>query len=143
MSCFNPYNSFGAQRQMPYGSQGATPIFQQQPAAAGMTPAMALPTGMPGGMQFPGPQFTTPVPAAQGPQVPQTVQNPYYLAGKLQSYIGREVRVEFLIGTNGPMVDRTGTLLEVGASFIIIRPIMTDDTQVCDLFSIKFVTVFA
>ena len=75
-------------------------------------------------------------------QAPQSVQNPYYFAGYLRKYIGRDVRVEFLIGTNGPLIDRTGTLLEVGASYIVLRLIRSDDTQVCDLYSIKFVTVY-
>ena len=51
-------------------------------------------------------------------------------------------RVEFLIGTNGPLVDRIGTLLEVGASYIVLRLYMTNDIIICDLYSIKFVTVY-
>lgn len=75
-------------------------------------------------------------------QVPQTLQSAYYTAGYLRRFIGRTVRVEFLIGTNGPLVDRIGTLLEVGASYIVLRLYMTNDIIICDLYSIKFVTVY-
>lgn len=144
MSCYvNPYNSFGNEREMPSIPYGSSSYYQERPTTTGMTPAMTLPTGIPSGPPFGSvpPASTTPV-IPSGIQVPQTVINPYFLAGKLRSYIGKDVRVEFLIGTNGPLVDRIGTLLEVGASFITIRPTMSDDTLVCDLFSIKFVTVY-
>lgn len=119
---------------------GTSPYYQAQPAAT----AIDLPTGIPSGPPYGGIPSAPISPAAPSEiQIPQTVQNPYYFAGKLRSYIGRDVRVEFLIGTNGPLVDRLGTLLEVGASYITIRPIRTDDILICDLYSIKFVTVYA
>lgn len=73
---------------------------------------------------------------------PTTVQSPYYTAGFLREFIGHEVRVEFLMGTSGALIDRTGTLMEVGASYIVIQPTQTDDLLMCDLFSIKFVTIY-
>jgi hypothetical protein len=74
-------------------------------------------------------------------EVPGTVTNPYYAAGFLRNYIGREMRVEFLVGTSGSLTDRTGTLMEVGASYIVLKPTLTDDLLMCDLYSVKFVTV--
>ena len=41
----------------------------------------------------------------------------------------------------GPLVDRTGTLLAVGASYILLRLIESDDIMMCDIYSIKFVTI--
>ena len=73
---------------------------------------------------------------------PTTVQSPYYTAGFLKNFIGRNVRVEFLIGTTGPLVDRVGELVEVGASYIVLRPYMTDDLLMADLYSIKFVNIY-
>jgi hypothetical protein len=73
---------------------------------------------------------------------PTTVQSPYYSAGFLRNFIGRNMRVEFLIGTTGPLVDRIGTLVEVGASYIVLQPYLTDDLLMCDLFSIKFVYIY-
>lgn len=51
------------------------------------------------------------------------------------------MRIEFLIGS-GAMTDRSGTLLQVGASYILIRLIDSDDIMMCDIYSIKFVTIF-
>lgn len=83
------------------------------------------------------------MPLAPSPSdTPESVQNPYYAAGFLKNYIGREMRVQFLIGANGALMDRTGTLIEVGASFIVLRPAQTDDLLMCDLYSIKFVTIY-
>ncbi len=73
---------------------------------------------------------------------PSTLESTYYIAGLLASYVGSEVRVEFLIGTNAPLIDLTGTLRQVGANYIIIQPVLTDDLVVCDMFSIKFVTIY-
>jgi|AGTN01.2.fsa_nt_gi hypothetical protein len=74
---------------------------------------------------------------------PSTVQSPYYTAGFLRNFIGCNMRVEFLIGTSGALVDRIGVLMEVGASYIVLQPFQTDDLLMCDLYSIKFVTIYA
>jgi hypothetical protein len=50
------------------------------------------------------------------------------------------MRVEFLLGTN-LLTDRTGTLVAVGASYIVLRLVDSDDLMMCDIFSIKFVTI--
>ncbi len=73
---------------------------------------------------------------------PSTVQSPYYTAGFLRNFIGRSMRVEFLIGTSGALVDRIGELVEVGASYIVLHPLVGNDLIMCDLYSIKFVTIF-
>lgn len=75
-------------------------------------------------------------------QVPQSLESSFFMAGYLKKFIGRDIRIEFLIGSSGPLIDRIGKLLEVGASFITIRPLRSNDILVCDLYSIKFVTVF-
>ena len=75
-------------------------------------------------------------------ETPTTVESPYFTAGFLRNFIGQNMRVEFLIGTSGALVDRVGVLVEVGASYIVLRPYMTDDLLMCDLYSIKFVTIY-
>lgn len=87
---------------------------------------------------------TTGMPILPSPsaQTPTTVESPYYSAGFLRNFLGRNMRVEFLIGTTGPLVDRIGTLVEVGASYIVLQPYLTDDLLMCDLFSIKFVYIY-
>ena len=93
---------------------------QMQPAATG------------GAMVLPPPSSNT----------PSTVESPYYTAGFLRNFIGCNMRVEFLIGTSGALVDRIGVLMEVGASYIVLQPFQTDDLLMCDLYSIKFVTIY-
>ena len=72
---------------------------------------------------------------------PMTTESLQYLNGFLKSQIGRRVHVEFLLGTN-TLTDRTGTLLGVGANYILMRETDSDDLLVCDFYNIKFVTVY-
>ena len=74
-------------------------------------------------------------------QPPSTVMSTYYTAGFLSQFLGRNMRVEFLIGT-GALIDRVGVLIEVGASYIVLQPYSTDDILMCDLYSIKFVYIY-
>lgn len=107
-----------------------------------------LPTGIPAGSPVASAVPTAPItgiPAATGGQgqamqVPVTVESALYTAGFLRTQIGRKVRVEFLLGTN-LLTDRTGMLVAVGASYIILRPVDSDDLIMCDIYSIKFVTI--
>ncbi|HBD86651.1 MAG TPA: hypothetical protein DC001_04410 [Clostridiales bacterium] len=78
---------------------------------------------------------------ASPPPAPVTLESTNYMAGLLTTMVGEQVRVQFLIGTTGPLIDVMGTLLQVGANYIVIQPIATDDLMICDLYSIKFVTV--
>ena len=72
--------------------------------------------------------------------VPETVTNELYTPAFLRQHIGKLVRVEFLIGTNY-LEDRTGILVEVGASYIVLRSIQDGNLLYCDIYSIKFVTI--
>ncbi len=119
----------------PYsGTCGGMTLPQTQTSTSG-TPA--LPTGTPSG-----PTYSTPLPVESDFDiVPQTVESIQYTQGYLKTQIGRKVKVEFLIGTN-MLVDREGTLVEVGISYIIIREAETDDLVLCDMYSIKFVKFF-
>jgi hypothetical protein len=64
-----------------------------------------------------------------------------YTQGWLTTQIGQKVKVEFLIGTN-MFIDREGTLVDVGISYIIINEVETDDLLLCDIYSIKFVRIY-
>jgi len=64
-----------------------------------------------------------------------------YTQGYLKTQIGKRVKVEFLIGTN-MLIDREGTLVDVGISYIIINEVETDDLLLCDIYSIKFVRFY-
>lgn len=72
--------------------------------------------------------------------IPESLKNTIYTPAFLKKYIGRLVKVEFLIGSNF-LEDRTGILLEVGASYIVLRSVQDNNLLYCDIFSIKFVTI--
>ena len=71
---------------------------------------------------------------------PETLTNTAYTPAFLKRYIGRLVRIEFLIGTTY-LEDRTGILLEVGASYVLLRSVQDKNLLYCDIYSIKFVTI--
>lgn len=72
--------------------------------------------------------------------MPENLTNSIYTPAFLRNYIGRLMKVEFLIGTNS-LQDRIGVLLEVGASYIVLRSVQDNNLLYCDIFSIKFVTI--
>lgn len=135
----------GMQVPMIPGMQAPGNIYQTPtaPPVAGMPtqPSGLFPQASAGGTTQPsGP---SPVPGVTFTETSGSpvFQDTRYLQGYLRTLIGRSVRVEFLIGTQ-QLRDRQGTLLEVGISYIVLREAETDDNVMCDLFSIKFVTVF-
>lgn len=76
----------------------------------------------------------------QNQQIPESLLNTVYTPAFLRKHIGKLVKVEFLIGSNY-LEDRTGILLEVGASYIVLRSVQDNNILYCDIFSIKFVTI--
>ncbi len=71
---------------------------------------------------------------------PEILTNNIYTPAFLRENIGKLMRVEFLIGTNN-LVDRTGILIEVGASYILLRALESDVVTYADIYSIKFITI--
>jgi len=172
MSCYNPYeyvrqqgmNTMDMQNmggfQMPMGGQqqgqfGQTPMGAQQ-GQFGQMPIMPMmpmqPMGQMGqmGQMMPiaDPTGTTSgsMPTTIGSMPLQTlaedpVMDTEYTQGWLRTQIGKRVKIEFLIGTN-MLVDREGTLVDVGISYVIINEVETDDLLLCDIYSIKFVRVY-
>lgn len=69
------------------------------------------------------------------------ILGPEYTQGYLRSIIGKKVLIEFLVGTDGA-TDRSGILTDVGATYIILQETETGNRVLCDIFSIKFVTIF-
>ena len=122
-----PFNGsiMGAQQQLPSMPTGF-------PTGGTAMPLLPTTAGFPSTISVPG--------APAGTQVPATVESTLFTPGFLRTQIGRRMRVEFLIGTNN-MTDRSGTLVAVGASYILLRPIDSDDLMMCDIYSIKFVTI--
>lgn len=132
----NPYlNNFYPRMPM-YPSQpnvGPSPM----PYTPGTMPT---PPYTPGTTPTPAPDYTTPPDFEYEPGAPVET-DVSYTQGYLRTQIGRYVKIEFLIGTN-MLIDREGTLMDVGISYVIIREPETDDLVLCDIYSIKFVKIF-
>lgn len=129
--------------QQPFFNQMPTmPIQPIQP----MMP-MGTVTGAMGGIPVPGTTSGTmptnigsiPLDSMQMPETP--IMDTQYTQGYLSTKIGSRVKIEFLIGTN-MWIDREGTLIDVGISYVIINEIETDDLLLCDIYSIKFVRFY-
>lgn len=149
-------NSKGNTRQQPGRpiSQPQQPMMPMQPMMPGQprNPCwypIAVPPWAPQPIQQPGvPTPTQPgipverpaieIPARPGPPV---MVDTRYLQGYLRENIGRYVRIDFLIGTN-LLIDKAGELIDVGIDYVVLRETETDDHDICDLYSIKFVKIF-
>lgn len=70
-----------------------------------------------------------------------TMLGPEYTQGYLRTIIGKKILVTFLIGTDSE-TDRSGILEAVGISYIILKETETGNKVLCDIYSIKFVTIF-
>jgi hypothetical protein len=76
------------------------------------------------------------------PQVgdlPETLANPIYTAGYLATQIGQNMKVELLVGND--LTEKNGRLLDVGSGYIVLQTYDPLSTVMCDMDSIKFVTV--
>lgn len=72
------------------------------------------------------------------------VPNEQMMQGSLQYFLlqntGRYVSVEFLIGTSVRTV-RTGIIYYVGTSYMVLYNTENDIYIICNLYSVKFVTM--
>jgi hypothetical protein len=59
----------------------------------------------------------------------------------LKDNVGQYVDVEFLIGSSA-LTTRSGILYAVGVSYIVLYDRKNDRYLICDLYSIKFVTIY-
>lgn len=71
---------------------------------------------------------------------PDILTNNIYTPAFLRENIGKLMRVEFLIGTN-TLTDRIGILEDVGASYILLRSLQSNEITFADIYSIKFITI--
>ena len=136
MACNMPIQTYPQLPSPVFNSDSYLPLDSwAQPVPANSAPCMpsgpafVQPNG--GGMPANMPQSYEPLPSA--------LTQAIYTPGYLRSIIGSLVRVEFLIGDR--TTDRMGILREVGANFILLDSPDSSSTMLCDLPSVKFVTV--
>ncbi|MDL2289642.1 hypothetical protein LJB83_02645 [Clostridia bacterium OttesenSCG-928-F22] len=79
------------------------------------------------------------MPGMPDASMPETLTNPIFTPGYLRTQIGQWMRVEFLVGST--LTDRVGQLLQVGASYIVLQSLESSSKILCDIYSIKFVTI--
>jgi hypothetical protein len=114
----------------------------QAPLMAGMGMQAPLQSGIEPGMEMGLDSGTLPglgINPATSQQQP-SIFDPAFLQGYLRTLIGKRVRIEFLIGTQ-ILQDRSGTIVDVGVSYVTLRD-ASGSLVVCDIYSIKFVTIF-
>ena len=71
--------------------------------------------------------------------VPETLTNPVFLPAFLKNHIGKLVKIESLIGDC--LQAKIGTLLQVGADFVVIKLNQNCSSMVIEGRSIKFITI--
>ena len=71
--------------------------------------------------------------------IPETLTNPVFLPAYLKNHIGKLVKIEALVGDC--LQSKIGTLLQVGADFIVIKLNQNCSSMVIEGRSIKFITI--
>lgn len=108
-----------------------------------VTPTPSMPISVQpasSGTAMAGTSSTSLVPITQPvSELPESLTNPVFVPGFLRQHIGDLMRVEFLITDS--TTDRVGVLREVGASYIVLDALDGSSQLMCDLFSIRFVTI--
>lgn len=109
----------------------------QVPGASGREPGDAAVTP---GPESPYMSYIPPVPEIHPIQpAPEISGDTRYLPGFLSTQIGKIMRVELLLGEQ--VREKIGRLLDVGATYILLESADSYTTVMCDLYSIKFVTI--
>jgi hypothetical protein len=122
------------------GSMQGTGNMTPPSSSTGMVPSQNIrPGGSISGLGSPQPGLQPITPTTQ--PMPITAESLQYMNGFLRTQIGRIVQVQFLVGTS-TLVDRMGMLLAVGANYILLNEIETDDILACDFYNIKFVRFY-
>lgn len=75
----------------------------------------------------------------QNHHLPKSLKNTAFLPAFLSKNIGKLVKIESLIG--GRLEPRIGILMTVGANFIVLRQMRSNNTMICDSTLIKYATI--
>ena len=70
---------------------------------------------------------------------PETLTNPIFLPAYLKNHIGKLVKIEAQIGEN--LETKIGTLMQIGADFVVIKLKQNCSSMVIEGKCIKFITI--
>lgn len=89
------------------------------------------------------PSFGVPSNPLVPPEYEQSIDydSAQYMNGFLRTQIGRAMRIEQLIGSNG-IQDRYGFLVGVGNNYLLLQDISNGNIAIVDLYSVKYVYVY-
>lgn len=127
------------------GSNVFNPNQTRQPSGTSVAPSAASPSTYTAGLDTLGPAVSTQAPSGytapaitqSGPPLPD---ESLYIPGYLNRNLGRNIKAEFVVGTN-QYVEKVGRLIEVGANFFVLEDENSRTHIMCDLYSAKFITV--
>lgn len=71
--------------------------------------------------------------------VPQQLKNTAFMPAFLSKHIGKLIKVETLIGNR--LETKIGILMTVGAGFLVLRQYRSNNTMLCDIYGIKYITI--
>ena len=127
----NPYGSYTSPVQYgePSQQQSISPMTPVLPPINPVTPLSPIIPQTPTAPIYP--------PMQQGPP---PVTEFGYIPGYLASNIGRNIKAEFIIGTSNS-VEKVGRLIDVGINYFVLQDVNSRTNIMCDLYSVRFVTV--
>lgn len=132
----NCNNNTGTYMPVRYAEVGALEMQTQWGQACPVNPELPA-NNLPA---VPQPSLPETMPGGQIPDdISENLEDYIFTPGFLRANIGNLLRVEFLIGNN--TTDRVGILREVGASYIVLESLDGSSRIMCDIFSIRFVTI--
>ncbi len=117
------YGTNNSQMQRPWNNS------MQDERQTAMLPSLSVRTGTPQAISI----------YSAEDMMPETMTNTAYIPAYLRHQIGRWMRIEFLVGNI--LEEKVGQLLDVGASYIILKMLEPSTTMLCDMYSIKFITI--
>jgi len=126
---FSPY---GQCNPLPYQPTTMSPATPMSPYTSSAIPATPVSPYMPGA--------STPSIYPPMQQGPPPVMDVDYIPGFLASMIGKNVKAEFIVGSS-QYVEKTGKLVRVGVNFFVLQDINSRTNIMCDLYSVRFVTI--
>lgn len=131
----NPVVDGNISRKIPYNATLVQTVSKQAPQTAAPSPAT-----IPVQNQNVAPGIPNLVPGAPlNQEGPPPVTDIGYIPNYLMKNIGKNIKAEFIINT--AQYEKTGRLIAVGVNYFVLEDVNSRTNIMCDLYSVKFITV--